>query len=64
VCVKERNRIATSTYERHRLAAGYGDYESERREKTVSALTTGLVACLPSWWNLISLADMTAIENA
>lgn len=36
VCVKERNRIATSNLERQRLKAGYGEYESEERERVVS----------------------------
>lgn len=36
VCVRERNRIATSDLERTRLRAGYGDYESQERDKVVS----------------------------
>ena len=36
VCCKERNRIATESYERHRLEAGYGDFESEARDRVVS----------------------------
>lgn len=36
VCVKERNRIATSNLERQRLNAGYGEWESQEREKVVS----------------------------
>ncbi|KUJ10237.1 54S ribosomal protein L4, mitochondrial [Mollisia scopiformis] len=35
VSAKERNRIATETYERKRIEAGYGDYESEKRDVTV-----------------------------
>jgi large subunit ribosomal protein L47 len=35
VCAKERNRIATETYERDRLEAGYGQSESEERDRTV-----------------------------
>lgn len=41
VCVKERNRIATSNLERQRVKAGYGEYESEERERVVSVV--------PSW---------------
>jgi large subunit ribosomal protein L47 len=37
VCCKERNRIATEAYERKRLEAGYGDFESEKRDVTVSS---------------------------
>ena len=36
VCIKERNRIATSNMERERLKAGYGEYEAEERERVVS----------------------------
>lgn len=36
VCVKERNRIATSNLERERLKAGYGEWESSERERVVS----------------------------
>jgi len=36
VCVRERNRIATSDLERSRIKAGYGDYESQGRDKVVS----------------------------
>jgi large subunit ribosomal protein L47 len=37
VCCKERNRIATEAYEKKRLEAGYGDFESEKRDVTVSS---------------------------
>ncbi|KAL5119447.1 54S ribosomal protein L4 mitochondrial [Pleosporales sp. CAS-2024a] len=35
VCVKERNRLATEMLERKRLKAGYGDQESQHRDRTV-----------------------------
>ena len=35
VCVKERNRLATEKIERKRLEAGYGDHESNQRDRTV-----------------------------
>lgn len=35
VCCKERNRIVTEAYERNRVDAGYGDYESKRRDIAV-----------------------------
>lgn len=38
VCCKERNRIATESFERNRLEAGYGDYESKERDHCVSQL--------------------------
>ena len=34
-CIKERNRLSTEAYERKRVEAGYGDYESEGRDKEV-----------------------------
>jgi len=37
MCVKERNRIATEKHERQRLDAGYGDHESESRDRVVSS---------------------------
>lgn len=45
VCVKERNRLATEKHERARLEAGYGDFESEEREKEVRChiLTLALI---------------------
>lgn len=36
ICAKENNRIATASYERRRVKAGYGDAESEERDKAVS----------------------------
>jgi len=36
VCCKERNRISTADFERGRLEAGYGDFESETRDEAVS----------------------------
>ncbi|RKF55244.1 54S ribosomal protein L4, mitochondrial [Golovinomyces cichoracearum] len=35
ICAKENNRIATASYERKRINAGYGDAESEERDKAV-----------------------------
>jgi large subunit ribosomal protein L47 len=37
VCTKERNRIATAKKERDRVFAGYGDFESESRDREVSS---------------------------
>ncbi|KAL1953748.1 hypothetical protein VTO42DRAFT_2312 [Malbranchea cinnamomea] len=50
VCVKERNRIATARYERQRLKAGFGEYESENREKTVRATQNGIKHVLRERW--------------
>jgi large subunit ribosomal protein L47 len=38
ICTKERNRIATESYERERLEAGYGARESKIRDFVVSSL--------------------------
>ena len=35
ICMKERNRIATSSRERKRLEAGFGDKEAGDRDKVV-----------------------------
>jgi large subunit ribosomal protein L47 len=40
VYVKERNRIPTAKKERHRVYAGFGDYENQDQEAAVSVLTT------------------------
>lgn len=45
VCVKERNRIATSNLERQRMKAGYGDYEAEERERVVSFRVVAIRSC-------------------
>lgn len=50
VCIKERNRIATESYERARLDAGYGDGESGERDVEVSGRCYGGV-------NLRTLTD-------
>lgn len=41
VCCKERNRIATESYERERLKAGYGADESKKRDTVVSPRKPG-----------------------
>ncbi|EEP77415.1 conserved hypothetical protein [Uncinocarpus reesii 1704] len=50
VTVRERNRIATSSYERKRLAAGYGDFESENRDKTVRTTQHAIKHVLRERW--------------
>lgn len=42
MCVRERNWLETEALERKRREAGYGDYEGEHREKTVSWLQFSL----------------------
>ena len=53
VCCKERNRIATESYERERLNAGYGAFEQKRRDLTVSQYTALEDFCGLFW--LVSL---------
>ncbi|EDN11378.1 mitochondrial 54S ribosomal protein YmL4 [Histoplasma capsulatum] len=50
LCVKERNRIATARYERQRLQAGYGDYESNNRDKTVRGTQQSIKQVLRERW--------------
>ncbi|PGG99335.1 54S ribosomal protein L4, mitochondrial [Blastomyces parvus] len=50
LCVKERNRIATASYERQRLQAGYGDYESSERDKTVRGTQQSIKQVLRERW--------------
>ncbi|KAL4917267.1 mitochondrial 39-S ribosomal protein L47 (MRP-L47)-domain-containing protein [Aspergillus aurantiobrunneus] len=50
VCVKERNRIATSDLERKRLKAGYGEWESEQRAKAVRVTQNGIKHVLRERW--------------
>ncbi|KAK2780024.1 54S ribosomal protein L4 mitochondrial [Onygenales sp. PD_12] len=51
LCAKERNRIATAAYERARLSAGYGDYESENRMKTVKGTQSAIKHVLRERWH-------------
>jgi large subunit ribosomal protein L47 len=44
VCLKERNRIATAAKERARVFAGYGDYESQSRDREVSSTNFSKIA--------------------
>jgi len=39
VCVRERNRLSTESWERDRLKAGYGEHEASERERTVRRLS-------------------------
>ena len=49
ICAKERNRIATESYERNRLKAGYGDSEAQERVFAVS-LNLWLLGGLEKVW--------------
>ncbi|KAL1976796.1 hypothetical protein VTN31DRAFT_3078 [Thermomyces dupontii] len=50
VCVKERNRIATSNLERKRLKAGYGDYEALERDRTIRKTQQNIKHVLRERW--------------
>ncbi|MCJ1299566.1 54S ribosomal protein L4 mitochondrial [Hypocenomyce scalaris] len=50
VCVKERNRLATEKHERARLEAGYGDYESETRDREVRKTQRSIKHALTERW--------------
>ncbi|EFR00015.1 hypothetical protein MGYG_09005 [Nannizzia gypsea CBS 118893] len=56
VCVKERNRIATSNNERDRLKAGYGEYEAGDRDKTIVVTQNNIKHVLRERWNAWSEA--------
>jgi len=47
-CCKERNRIATESYERERLEAGYGEFEAQKRDITVRLPIHYLPICCSS----------------
>ncbi|RMJ22573.1 54S ribosomal protein [Aspergillus sp. HF37] len=50
VCAKERNRIATSSMERKRLRAGYGDWEANERDKVVVVTQKSIRHVLRERW--------------
>ncbi|KAL4880426.1 mitochondrial 39-S ribosomal protein L47 (MRP-L47)-domain-containing protein [Aspergillus karnatakaensis] len=50
VCLKERNRIATSNMERKRLKAGYGEWEAEQRMRTIKITQYGIKHVLRERW--------------
>ncbi|OJI86219.1 hypothetical protein ASPTUDRAFT_53496 [Aspergillus tubingensis CBS 134.48] len=50
VCVKERNRIATSDMERKRLKAGYGEWESAERDRVIRVTQNGIKHVLRERW--------------
>ncbi|CAG7921653.1 unnamed protein product [Penicillium olsonii] len=50
VCVRERNRIMTSDLERTRVRAGYGDYESQERDKVIKSTMKNMKHVLRERW--------------
>ncbi|KAL5336227.1 mitochondrial 39-S ribosomal protein L47 (MRP-L47)-domain-containing protein [Aspergillus crustosus] len=50
VCIKERNRIATSNQERKRLKAGYGEWEAGQRTKTIRMTQWNIKHVLRERW--------------
>ena len=50
LCLKERNRLATEKVERNRLKAGYGDYESDERDKTIRKTMRAIKHTLTERW--------------
>ncbi|KAL2012607.1 hypothetical protein VTN00DRAFT_132 [Thermoascus crustaceus] len=50
VCVKERNRIATSNLERKRLKAGFGDWEANERDRVIRVTQKGIKHVLRERW--------------
>lgn len=50
VCIKERNRLATQTYERERMKAGYGGYEEGVRHQAVRRTMQRIKFVLTERW--------------
>ncbi|KAL4797060.1 mitochondrial 39-S ribosomal protein L47 (MRP-L47)-domain-containing protein [Aspergillus venezuelensis] len=50
VCLKERNRIATSNLERSRLKAGYGEWEAQKRTSTIRVTQKAIKHVLRERW--------------
>ncbi|THC97777.1 hypothetical protein EYZ11_002759 [Aspergillus tanneri] len=50
VCVKERNRIATSNLERQRLKAGYGEWEASDRDRAIRVTQKSIKHVLRERW--------------
>ncbi|KAL4979937.1 54S ribosomal protein L4, mitochondrial [Aspergillus desertorum] len=50
VCLKEKNRIATSNLERKRLKAGYGEWEANQRLQTIRVTQLGIKHVLRERW--------------
>ncbi|KAJ5274201.1 hypothetical protein N7505_002746, partial [Penicillium chrysogenum] len=50
VCVRERNRIATSDLERERIQAGYGGFESQERDKVIRSTMRNIKHVLRERW--------------
>lgn len=48
--MKERNRLATERFERDRVEAGYGGFESEEREKEVKITQRAIKHVLTERW--------------
>ncbi|KAJ6108602.1 hypothetical protein N7523_009925 [Penicillium sp. IBT 18751x] len=50
VCVKERNRIATTNMERERMKAGYGEHEASARDRAVQITQKSIKHVLRERW--------------
>ncbi|KAL4807077.1 mitochondrial 39-S ribosomal protein L47 (MRP-L47)-domain-containing protein [Aspergillus unguis] len=50
VCIKERNRIATSNLERQRLKAGYGEWEAQQRTRAIRITQNSIKHVLRERW--------------
>ncbi|KAK0718218.1 mitochondrial 39-S ribosomal protein L47 (MRP-L47)-domain-containing protein, partial [Lasiosphaeria miniovina] len=61
VCVKERNRIATATWERNKSKLGFGDAESKTRDSQVRLTMRGIRHVLTErqyvWEDAVKLAE-------
>ncbi|KAI4735843.1 MRP-L47-domain-containing protein [Aureobasidium sp. EXF-12298] len=64
VCVRERNRLSTERVERNRAEAGYGDWESEEREKEVKLTQRAIKHVLTERWYAWEDARLLAERDA
>ncbi|KAK0643498.1 mitochondrial 39-S ribosomal protein L47 (MRP-L47)-domain-containing protein [Cercophora newfieldiana] len=61
VCVKERNRISTASYDRNRNSLGFGDAEARARDNEVKVTMRGIKHVLTerqyAWEDAVKLAE-------
>ncbi|KAL9109840.1 MAG: hypothetical protein Q9227_005543 [Pyrenula ochraceoflavens] len=56
VCAKEKNRISTGNWERRRIKAGFGDWESKKREAAVQETQNQIRKVLANRWHSWNVA--------
>ncbi|THY24060.1 MRP-L47-domain-containing protein [Aureobasidium pullulans] len=64
VCVRERNRLSTESYERGKAKAGYGEYEAGAREEEVKHTQKAIKHVLTERWYAWEDARMLAESDS